>query len=111
MTGMNNSNGTRLADEMAHVQQSVFDILTTPVGSRVMRRDYGSVLPELIDQPLNERTLLRLYAATVAALMTWEPRLKIAQIRFITPAHASAVIEVAGSVGNQTLTTTVQLRG
>uniref|UniRef100_UPI0026076D20 ATPase domain-containing protein n=1 Tax=uncultured Sphingobium sp. TaxID=316087 RepID=UPI0026076D20 len=31
----------------------VRDILTTPIGSRLMRRDYGSLIPELIDQPAN----------------------------------------------------------
>ena len=35
----------------AHLRQSVFDILQTPTGSRVMRRDYGSTLFTLIDQP------------------------------------------------------------
>lgn len=111
MAGMNRDNGTSLADRMAHIQQSLFDILTTPVGSRVMRRDYGSVLPDLIDHPLNRKTVLRLYAATAMAVMRWEPRLQISSIRFVTPVEASAVIEVVGSVGKQPLTTTVQLRG
>lgn len=111
MTGMNNQTGEGLADTLAHVQQSLFDILTTPVGSRIQRRDYGSVLPDLIDAPLNPKTVLRLYAATAIAVMTWEPRFKIASIRFITPAATSAIIEVVGSVGSQPLSATVQLRG
>jgi hypothetical protein len=32
-----------------HLKQSIIDILTTPIGSRVMRRDYGSRLFELVD--------------------------------------------------------------
>lgn len=79
MVGMSARNGRRL-DSLAHIQQSVADILSTPIGSRVMRREYGSLLPELIDQPLNGPTALRAYAATVVALMKWEPRILVQQI-------------------------------
>lgn len=80
MAGMNRTTGRAITDERAHIRQSVTDILTTLVGTRVMRRDYGSVLPLLIDQPLNDATLLRAYSATVIALMRWEPRLQIQRI-------------------------------
>lgn len=79
MPGMNAQTG-RSIDTLAHIQQSLRDILTTPIGSRVMRREYGSLLPELIDQPLNGATALRAYSATVVALMTWEPRIRVQQI-------------------------------
>lgn len=79
MPGMNAKNG-RTMDPLAHIEQSVADILTTPIGSRVMRREYGSLLPELIDQPLNGPTALRAYSATVVALMKWEPRIRVQQI-------------------------------
>ncbi len=79
MTGMSRTTGQRL-DSLEHLRQSITDILTTPLGSRVMRRDYGSLLPELIDQPLNGATALRAYSATVVALMKWEPRVRVTQI-------------------------------
>lgn len=79
MSGMNAHTGSTLAG-IEHIRQSVADILTTPIGSRVMRREYGSLLPELIDQPLNGPTALRAYTAAVVALMKWEPRLRVQQI-------------------------------
>jgi|AntDeeMetagen192_2_1112575.scaffolds.fasta_scaffold02918_6 hypothetical protein len=79
MAGMSRHTGKRL-DELAHIRQSVADILTTPIGSRVMRREYGSRLPELIDQPLTGATLLRAYAATTDAIIRWEPRIKVRAI-------------------------------
>lgn len=48
--GMNRDTGQTLTDS-EHISQSVRDILITPVGSRVMRREYGSLLSALIDQP------------------------------------------------------------
>lgn len=65
---------------IAHLQQSIRDILTTRIGTRVMRRDYGSRLPELIDNPLNELTKTELFAATAEALERWEPRFKLGRV-------------------------------
>lgn len=48
--GMSRTDGRLLTDE-EHISQSLSDILRTPVGSRVMRREYGSLLPDMIDQP------------------------------------------------------------
>lgn len=93
---MSASNGRTLSD-LAHIRQSIRDILTTPIGSRVMRRDYGSLLPELIDQPLNGATLLRAQAATVLALARWEPRIRIDRVRFAHSADGALTIDMDAS--------------
>jgi len=77
--GMSRSDGTQLT-ELIHLRQSIVDILTTPIGSRVMRRDYGSRIYELLDAPLNSSTLMSLFAATADALGRWEPRVKIKSV-------------------------------
>ncbi|QJT25416.1 baseplate assembly protein [Aeromonas media] len=77
--GMNAASG-RTISATDHIVQSVRDILITPVGSRVMRRDYGSELFHLIDQPQHQATRLRLMAATVQALINWEPRITITRV-------------------------------
>lgn len=38
---------------MAHIRQLMSDILQTPVGYRVIRREYGSLIFKLIDRPQN----------------------------------------------------------
>ncbi len=60
-----------------HVVQSIIMILTTPVGSRVMRREFGSEVPSLIDRPITPRVILAVYAATANALRRWEPRFRL----------------------------------
>ncbi|MGH1450220.1 MAG: GPW/gp25 family protein [Pseudomonadaceae bacterium] len=95
MNGMDRNTGKPL-DGLGHLRQSIGDILTTPIGSRVMRRDYGSLLPELIDQPQNAATTLRLYAATCSALMTWEPRLRLSRISLQRNANGSATMDLEG---------------
>ncbi len=86
MPGTNNQNGKDLTG-LAHLRQSVRDILTTPIGTRVMRREYGSRLFELLDAPLTPGTLTEIYAAAAEALARWEPRLRVERI------HASAAGE------------------
>lgn len=81
---MNRRNGSTLTTR-EHIAQSIEDILTTRIGTRIARREYGSLLPELIDQPLNETTCLRLYAATAMALLRWEPRINLIRVQLNIP--------------------------
>lgn len=95
MTGMNNTTGRAVSD-VAHIRQSVRDILTTPIGSRPMRRDYGSLVPELIDQPMNPATRLRVMSASVSALVRWEPRIRVASLHLAVDAKGATVVDVEG---------------
>ena len=52
MLGINAQTGQPLAG-IDHLRQSIRDILTTRIGTRVMCRDYGSRLPTLIDNPIS----------------------------------------------------------
>ena len=79
MIGISASNGRSLGG-MAHLGQSIGDILMTPLGSRVMRRDYGCLLPLLLDQPDNPATQIRITSAVAGALMRWEPRVRLMRL-------------------------------
>jgi len=63
-----------------HLKQSIRDVLTTPLGSRVMLRDYGSRLFELVDAPMNRATIVEIYVATIEAIRKWEPRVEITRV-------------------------------
>lgn len=96
MRGMSAASGKAL-EGAAHLAQSIADILTTPVGTRVMRRDYGSLLPELIDQPITPAVLTRIYGAIAGALMRWEPRLRITRIALASgSAHGAFTVHLDG---------------
>ena len=95
---MNRDTGRSISGA-AHLRQSIADILTTPLGSRVMRRDYGSLLPGLIDQPFNDATRLRACAAVVMALMRWEPRVRLSRIQLAAGDQpGSAMLDIEGEV-------------
>lgn len=94
---MDRQTGLQLNDEAAHIKQSVADILLTPTGTRVMRREYGSQLFELIDRPLNAVLALQIAAAGVMALKRWENRIEVTRFKLnydpAQPSHLTADIE------------------
>lgn len=94
MAGMDAATGQALGG-LAHLRQSVRDILATPVGSRVMRREYGSRLADLVDGPLTAGRLAELQAAAAEALDRWEPRLRLTRVqaRAIGPGRVAFDLE------------------
>ena len=80
-TGMNSQTGLSIS-EAEHIRQSVRDILVTPVGSRVMRREYGSLLASMIDRPQSPALRLQIMAACYSAIQKWEPRISLTAIAF-----------------------------
>lgn len=65
-----------------HLRQSIKDILTTPIGTRVMRRTYGSRLFALIDSPMTGR-VAAIVAAAAEAISAWEPRVKLQKVEVV----------------------------
>ncbi len=95
MKGINSKSGKSLSG-IDHLRQSIIDILTTPIGSRVMRRSYGSRLPDLIDAPINSQTLLDIYAATAEALKKWEPRFALQLVQAKSAAPGKLSLQLTG---------------
>lgn len=94
MSGMNAITGRRL-DGIEHIKQSIREILTTPIGSRIERREFGSLLPELVDQPQSVALTMQLRAAAVMALAQWEPRIRMMSVSFdATGAGMKVIIEM-----------------
>ncbi len=92
--GMSRDSGLSL-DQTDHILQSLRDILTTPIGSRVMRREYGSLLPFVIDAPLNSFLLMQVRAAVIHALMRWEYRVTPVRVELTVASASQAMHGVA----------------
>ncbi|HFR8304758.1 TPA: GPW/gp25 family protein [Salmonella enterica] len=97
--GMSRNDGQALADT-DHLRQSVRDILLTPQGSRIARREYGSLLSALIDQPQNPALRLQIMSAVYVALNRWEPRLTLDSITINGNFDGSMVVELTGHSNN-----------
>lgn len=93
--GMNRETGNAITD-IDHIRQSVRDILMTPEGSRIARREYGSLLSVLIDQPQNDVTRLQVMAATYSALSRWEPRVRLDAVDITSSFDGTMQVELTG---------------
>ncbi|EQA6234142.1 GPW/gp25 family protein [Enterobacter hormaechei] len=97
--GMSQSNGKAITDT-DHLRQSVRDILLTPQGSRIARREYGSLLSVLIDQPQNPALRLQIMSAVYMALNRWEPRLTLDSITISSNFDGSMLVDLTGQRNN-----------
>lgn len=80
MSGIDPDTGAAV-DELTHIGQSIRDILRTRIGARLMRREYGSWLPYLVDAPMDPVTLMDICAASIGAIRRWEPRVRVRQVQ------------------------------
>lgn len=101
MIGASRITGQPLSGD-AHLAQSIVDILTTPIGTRVLRRDYGSRVPQLIDAPLNGSTVVEVYGAIAEALDKWEPRVRLDRVVLTDASRGQIEVELQGRYRTRT---------
>ncbi|WP_341823033.1 GPW/gp25 family protein [Wolbachia endosymbiont (group A) of Clivina fossor] len=95
MRGMDVNTGKEL-EGIEHLKQSIVNILTTPINSRIMRRSYGSRLLELVDRPINRDFTLEIYAATAEALQKWEKRFKLEKVKITEVKEGKVTLDLEG---------------
>lgn len=101
MLGMNPANGHAINTLREHIKQSISDIINTPVGTRLMRPKYGSLVPAMIDQPMNTTTRLRLFSSIATALNVWEKRITLTRIEMFIGSNGQAQIELEIKINDQ----------
>lgn len=95
MIGMDRRTGQPL-NGVAHLRQSIEDILTTPLGSRRMRPDYGSQVRRYIDLPVNAGWKSAVQAEVARALGRWEPRLALERVRVMAVLDGQVSLALSG---------------
>lgn len=79
------------------VRQSIFIILDTEPGERLMRPGFGCGLRRFLMQPNNAATRAQVERAVTEALKRWEPRIVLAQVDVVADQAnpALVLIEIA----------------
>ncbi|MBE0367662.1 GPW/gp25 family protein [Pseudoalteromonas sp. MMG013] len=95
MLGMNAKTGKPLAG-VEHLKQSIHDIVTTPIGSRVMRRDYGCGLFDLLDSPYSTSMVGDITLVVSNALEKWEPRFELESVAVQPTGDGKLSIDISG---------------
>ena len=83
MQGMDENTGKLIGGE-AHLRQSIRRILTTPIGSYPLQPEFGSRVPDLVDKPMTDETILLINMSIVEALYKWEERIQTVEVMLDT---------------------------
>jgi len=70
----------QLAQDDDAVSQSIWMILSTSPGERLMRPDFGCGIHDLVFAPNSARTIGRIVGEVQRALTDWEPRIDLLDI-------------------------------
>ena len=95
MIGMDRHTGQPISG-IEHLRQSIADILSTPLGSRRHRPEYGSKLRGFVDLPINAGWKSAVQAETARALGRNEPRLKLERVTALSLLDGKINMRVAG---------------
>ena len=96
MIGMDRRTGAPLSG-LDHLRQSIEDILTTPIGSRRMRPEYGSRLRRYVDLPVNDGWKSAVQAEVARALGRWEPRFRLERVRVAAVVDGQITMQLTGA--------------
>jgi uncharacterized protein len=83
----------QLSNNTPNLEESIIIILSTKLGERLYRPDFGSRLSELVFEPMNTNTLLMIRLYVEEALEIWEPRIIINSILTI-PDPIKGLVEI-----------------
>ncbi len=72
--------GIALVSGTDEIEQSIWIILSTPVGQRVMRPTFGSQLHSMVFAPANAETFGLAEMYVQEALAFWEPRIQVLDV-------------------------------
>lgn len=81
---------------VAYLVQCIEDVLTTPLGSRRMRPEYGSSIRQMVDLPMNEGWKSAVQAETVRALSRWIPTFKLSSAQVVSVLNGTISFTVKG---------------
>ena len=78
-----------LSEYEQDIKESIWIILSTAKGERVMRPDFGCGIHDLVFASLNQSTLGRVESGVREALALWEPRIDLLEVK-ASPEDAEA---------------------
>ena len=79
-----------------HLHQSIEDLITTRVGSRVIRPEYGSYLPAMVDMGISPGLASAYQAEVSRAIQRWYPVFSVKSVRAVSITGGQITFSIAG---------------
>lgn len=87
-----------------HLHQSIEDLITTRIGSRVIRPEYGSYLPAMVDLGITPGLASAYQAEVSRAIQRWYPIFAIKSVRAVSITGGQITFSIAGIYMGDNLT-------
>lgn len=84
----------QLAEYEQSVRQSILIILGTARGERIMRPDFGCGIYDLVFEPNSAATAARVSEAVQEALLRFEPRIDVVDVRVQSPIPEQMLVNI-----------------
>jgi phage baseplate assembly protein W len=91
----NSKNSVVLVSGEADVRQSLWLILSTTLGERIMLPQFGSQIWEMVFQGIDTTLLTQLQEMVRQAILEWEPRVDVASVDVQPSATLEGVVTIA----------------
>ncbi|RKT98742.1 phage baseplate protein [Burkholderia sp. Nafp2/4-1b] len=82
---------------VAHLKQSLADILGTRKGTRRERPEYGSDIPAMVDLPVTRGWISSVQAEAARAIGRWEPRLTLSRVAVLAVVDGAITFRIDGT--------------
>ena len=93
--GVDSLGKVRLATYEEDIRQAILIILGTAPGERVMRPDFGAGLNTLLFEPLSTTTMALARHRVEEALITWEPRIDLEDVRVTADENEHNTLQIS----------------
>lgn len=95
LVGMDRQTGKPITG-LAHLKQSIGDILSTRKGTRRERPEYGSDIPRMVDLPISRGWISAAQAEAARAIGRWEPRIKVSRVAVASIVDGQVTFRIQG---------------
>jgi phage baseplate assembly protein W len=95
LIGMDRGTGKPITG-IAHLKQSIGDILSTRKGTRRERPEYGCDIPKMIDLPITRGWISTAQAEAARAIERWEPRIRLSRIAVVSIVDGQVTFRIQG---------------
>ena len=76
--------GVTYSEDIERINQSLYIIFTTPIGTRLMMPSFGSDINKFRFDPLDTVLMENLRYSITESIRRWEPRVTVTAIEFLT---------------------------
>lgn len=101
-------------DESEKIKENLIHLLMTGIGERVMRRNYGGGIHELVHEPNNDALKALAQHQIATAIVQWEPRVHLRDLN-ISQQESTLFVDLSYSLEDrwqiQVLSVPLQLGG